>query len=261
MLGIFDSGIGGLTVAQQVRQQAPKVDIAYFGDVKNVPYGSRNLEELELLTLRAMKFLRAQGATHLVSACNSISTTVIRSLVDLLGAQDTSITEMVKPTVQALMPEHNKKISVVATPATVQSGMYANDFAEKNMPVNMLSIPSLAKLIESDAPVDAYRQVLTPAIREIINLQTDILVLGCTHYPLIESLFTELLIASSKPIRIFNPAASVASAALMKHGTHGQGRTLVFTSQLTDNFHNRVKQVFGNQSIEIVTNQPAKIYV
>lgn len=245
MLGIFDSGIGGLTVAQAIRTQAPTVDLVYFGDVANMPYGNRSLEELEILTLRAMKFLRAQGATHLVSACNSISTTVIRSLIELLGAKDTSITEMVNPTVQALMPDRDRVISVVATEATVQAGMYARDFEARGMSVNMFALPELASLIESGATMNECREVIATAAASLRAKQTDILVLGCTHYPFVEQLFHEALAQNHKPIRIFNPAAAVASSALMHHGIQGSGRTLIFTSEKTRTFEARVKSTFG----------------
>ena len=254
MLGIFDSGMGGLTVAHAIRSQAPQVDIVYFGDIAQMPYGNKSTEELEILTLRAMKFLRAQGAKHLVSACNSISTTVVRSLITLMGANETSITEMVLPTVRSLMPERSKVITIIATPAPVSSGLYAREFAELGISTHAIAIPKLAQLIEEQADEKYIRATLLPIVAEIQRLNTEILVLGCTHYPFVKELLEDAFRSSKSPVRIFDPADNVASEALMRHGTQGNGKTLFYTSQESLPFASTVQLLFNEEAMSV----PAK---
>src|SRR4051812_2523239 len=101
MIGIFDSGSGGLTVLHAIRQVLPSADVVYFGDIKNAPYGSRTQEELSLLTMQALKLLQKRGAGNLVSACNSVSASLALSVLDMFSTDNMQIIEMVGPTVSA----------------------------------------------------------------------------------------------------------------------------------------------------------------
>ena len=93
MIGIFDSGVGGLNVASAIRKHAPRADFVYFGDLANAPFGPKSSDELFGITLRAMQFLREQGADEIVAACNSVSVSVIRPLMDAFGIQGTQVIE------------------------------------------------------------------------------------------------------------------------------------------------------------------------
>ncbi|MDG1949259.1 MAG: aspartate/glutamate racemase family protein, partial [bacterium] len=148
MIGIFDSGSGGLTVASAIRKRAPMLDIIYFGDIANAPYGSRSDEELQQLTLKGIQLLREHGAQEIVSACNSISAKVIRPMAQLMGSNHSSIVEMVGPTAVAAAVLGEKKWVGIATPATVESQMYQEAFKMLGMNIEMIACPNLAGTIE-----------------------------------------------------------------------------------------------------------------
>src|SRR4051812_29736626 len=122
MIGIFDSGSGGLTVLKAIRDVLPSADVLYMGDIKNAPYGSRSREELSKLTVEAIKLLQARGANRIVSACNSVSASLAVSIFDIFSLDSTQLIEMVGPTV-ASFKGSNARILLCATPATVDSGI------------------------------------------------------------------------------------------------------------------------------------------
>src|SRR5271165_3119459 len=120
MIGIFDSGSGGLTVLHAIRQVLPSADVIYFGDIKNAPYGSRSQEELSVLTIQALKLLENRGATNFVSACNSVSASLALSVLDVFTEKEMQIIEMVGPTV-SYFKGSAARILLCATPATIRS--------------------------------------------------------------------------------------------------------------------------------------------
>src|SRR3989344_6076418 len=101
MIGVFDSGVGGLTVLKAMRDVYPSIDVVYFGDTKNSPYGKKSGKELSALTVAGIRFLLEHGATTLVSACNSVSASLAVSLYDVLSIKSSQLIEMVGPTVSA----------------------------------------------------------------------------------------------------------------------------------------------------------------
>src|SRR5262249_29763383 len=121
MIGIFDSGSGGLTVLKAIREEMPSADITYFGDIKNAPYGSKTNAELSALTVKAIELLKSRGAESVVSACNSVSASLAVSLFDALSLSPERLIEMVGPTVSSFKGS-NARTLLVATPATIQSG-------------------------------------------------------------------------------------------------------------------------------------------
>jgi glutamate racemase len=125
MIGIFDSGSGGLTVLKTVRERMPSADILYFGDIKNAPYGEKPHGELGALTVRAIELLQKRGAESIVSACNSVSASLAISLFDALSLAPGHLIEMVGPTVSAFK-DSPERILLTATPATIGSEIYQN---------------------------------------------------------------------------------------------------------------------------------------
>ncbi|MCE9541626.1 hypothetical protein K8R03_03675 [Candidatus Kaiserbacteria bacterium] len=127
MIGVFDSGVGGLTVLKAMRDVYPSIDVVYFGDTKNAPYGKKSGAELSALTVAGIRFLLDHGATTLVSACNSVSASLAVSLYDVLSIKSTQLIEMVGPTVSAFKGS-SERVALCATTATIESGMYQNAF-------------------------------------------------------------------------------------------------------------------------------------
>src|SRR3989344_8028514 len=109
MIGIFDSGSGGLTVLRALRDRLTSPDVLYFGDIKNAPYGSKSHDELSKLTMDAVSFLREHGARSIISACNSVSASLAVSLFDRLALEQAHLIAMVGPTV-ATFPNSKKRV-------------------------------------------------------------------------------------------------------------------------------------------------------
>lgn len=249
MLGIFDSGSGGLTVARAIRRRAPRIDIVYFGDVQNAPYGDRDRDALLHLTIKGLQFLRAQGAQNIVSACNSVSAAVIRPLGQLFGSQHASIVEMVGPAATAAAVMGQSQWVGVATPATVQSGIYQHAFEALGLSINMIPCESLAGAIEFGSSKEEVVRKIEGVVKHVVTLGSDRLLLGCTHYPLVQDLFEECLRSSGSSVQVFDPADAVACEAITRFGAEGSGVTKVFTSRDTAEFRLRVNSVFGTDVI------------
>ena len=251
MIGVFDSGSGGLTVLSALRQVLPEADILYFGDTSNMPYGTKDRETLERLTLQAMRFLRAQGCTLVVSACNSVSAGVIRPFLELFGITQSSIVEMVGPTVAAIKNGTYGRICLVATPATVKSGMYEQAFAQAGLSIKTFVCPNLAIAVEEDW---GREQILGELRRDLFFLKQepcDTLILGCTHYPLARSFFEEVFLEINSSCRIFDPSPAVAQAAKEKYQSQGSGQlTFVITKNLPA-FSQRVSRLFNVEEKQI----------
>lgn len=266
MIGIFDSGVGGLTVAAAIRKRAPSVDMVYFGDIANAPYGIKNRATLEQLTFQAFRLLRSLGATQLVSACNSVSASVILPMLELFGVYDSGIVEMVGPAARALKERLNGRMIVIATPATVDSAMYQKGFREVGLDVRMIACPELAGAIEFGESLAVIERYVDAVVAQAFSVGCDTLVLGCTHYPLVRDVFERCIAArgsltgraSAGPgggIALYDPADAVALVALTRHGVLGNGISRFVISQDSQVFRRYVEQMFDNApiSIEVAT--------
>ena len=244
MIGIFDSGAGGLTVASAIRAQSPNADFVYFGDLAHAPFGSKSKGELLAIAESAIQFLRAQGATEFVAACNSIS--VMQS--DLQKFSRTRLIEMVEPAARSLHLQKKKKILVIATEATVRSGMYEQIFFQQGLAVEMMACPELATAIEEGRDVDILNRIIEPVIDTTIQQHVEVLVFGCTHYPLIRHIFADAFSTRHFPIEFVDPSESVALEVASRFDVHGTGLQTFFVSKSSSVFDATVKSLFGSSS-------------
>ncbi len=245
MIGIFDSGIGGLTVASAIRKKAPDADFVYFGDIANMPYGSRGNEELFRLTMRALFFLRAQGAIDYVAACNSVSVTVIQPLMDLLGVQRSRIIEMVGPASDALKRMTTGPILVAATEATVRSGIYEHALGRQGLTIEMIACPQLASAIEEGQSAQNIYQLIKPVVVKAININASTLVFGCTQYPFARSIFESAFASENYLIDLFDPSDAVAQKVIATCELSGNGLNTFFVSKNSMIFTATVLRLFG----------------
>lgn len=251
MIGVIDSGSGGLSVLKALREQLPKADYVYFGDIKNAPYGNKTHAELSRLTVDALSVLKAKGVQNVVSACNSVSASMAISLFDtLLTSQH--IIEMVGPTVAALKND-SRRIALCATEATVYSGMYENGFrmVGKNNIIS-IAIPELAGQIEFGASEADIETVVKNALLPHQGA-FDVLILACTHYPLVRTVF-ERVVGSG--VEIFDPAEAVSLRAkeMFTGETKGSGQIEFLISQDSGSFRDYVKTLFeeGTYAITVL---------
>ncbi len=193
-IGVFDSGMGGISVLKELVAFMPGEDFLYFGDSKNAPYGIKTLEEVQELTCRNAEYLMERGAKAIVVACNTATSAAIGILRKkypdriLIG-----IEPALKP---AVLAKEKPKVLVMATPMTLREGKFKNLMAryEKDAKVYSLPCPELVRYVERgilEGPeLEAY---LEPLLRPYTEEKVDCVVLGCTHFPLVKSTIQKLL--------------------------------------------------------------------
>ena len=234
MIGIFDSGSGGLSVLAALHARAPELDVVYFGDLAHVPYGSRAQADVRLLTIAGFKILRDAGADHLVSACNTVSTAVIRPYM-----RGDGIIEMVGAAVSAVQKFSTPHVAVAATPATIESGMYQKEFQRANIRATMIACPNLAAAIEYE-DVAATRTAVDAAVAAMHAAGADVLLLACTHYARVPEMFA---------CSTIDPADAVAQQIIASWGSVGNGTKKFIASKDSPIFATRVQKLFGPREI------------
>src|SRR3989344_4627300 len=241
MIGIFDSGSGGLTVLRALRERLTSPDVLYFGDIKNAPYGSRSHDELSQLTTESISFLRARGARSIISACNSVSASLAVSLFDALEISPAYLIEMVGPTV-TFFKDSKERLLLAATPATVKSGLYRQGFKMIGKDIVEIPIPELAGAIEFGAEEAVLEKSIIAAFSGVRLSDFDVLILACTHYPLILPIFQRLF----GSIIILDPAHVVAERAERELWPReaGDGKTHFVISKDSEHFRDFVKRLF-----------------
>ena len=243
MIGIFDSGIGGLSVLKEIRAKAPQADIVYFGDTENAPYGDKGAGDIRRLIAMALRRLHAAGATHIVSACNSASVPILSLPIDLLRLRLFDVVEMIGPTVEALAPRQ-KKIVLFGTHATVNSGLYQRAFRDKGVHIEAIAIPPLAGLIEKGASREDLYPIVREAVREAVAKNAGIISLSCTHYPFVRELFEKSLREEQSTADIFDPASAVAREVLKRFPIQGEGTLRFLVSKKSSVFDSYVEALF-----------------
>lgn len=248
MIGVFDSGVGGLTVLRAIRTVYPSIDVVYFGDTKNAPYGTKSREELSALTVAGIRFLLDHGANTIVSACNSVSASLAVSLYDVLSLNPAQIIEMVGPCVSSFK-NSDARIALCATQATIESGMYQNAFRMIGKDITAFAIPELAGAIENGEGDASCEKYIRTAFANIPADSYDVLVLGCTHYPLIIDVFRRVIGEKT----IFDPAEAVAERVLRDLWPRemGYGVTKFFISKDSEQFRAIAARLFAGEEYSI----------
>jgi len=186
-IGVFDSGMGGLTVLHECLVTLPHEDFVYLGDGARLPYGPRPLEELRRFAAEIAGYLEAQGVKLIVAACNSATAAALPDLQRQLAAPVIGV--LAPEAHAAVLATRNRRIGLLATEATVTSGRYPELVAALDAGVEVVSVacPRLVPLIEAD---ETYGEELMEAVREyaapLKDSEVDTVILGCTHYPLIK---------------------------------------------------------------------------
>ena len=188
-IGIFDSGIGGLTIAHAIKNKLPNESLIYFGDTKHLPYGEKSEQAIKDYSLKIAEFLKKNNCKAIIIACNSASSTAYNHIKKNINS--IPIFNVIDPIVSFISKKYfNKKIGVIGTKATIQSGIYKNKILEKNSTLSVASLetPLLAPMIEEGF---FNQEISSTIIKNYLNDkkldQIDILVLACTHYPLIQN--------------------------------------------------------------------------
>lgn len=207
-IGIFDSGVGGLTVVKEIIHQLPKEKLIYFGDTARVPYGSKSKETVTVYSRQIIKFLLSKGVKAIVIACNTASALALDTVSKEV---DIPIVGVVKPGAKAAAETtRNGKIGVIGTEATIRSGLYDSFLRATNPELKVYGqpCPLFVPLVEEgwlDDPVT--KEVAKRYIGNLQECDIDTLVLGCTHYPLLRPIIHEI---AGKQVVLVNPAYETA---------------------------------------------------
>jgi glutamate racemase len=248
MIGIFDSGSGGLSVLQELRAKAPTADIVYFGDIGNSPYGSRSQEELAEFVKKGMQRLAEKGATEIIAACNSISFSVLAG-----AAGHDRLIEMTRPTARMMREYAGERVLLLATQATVASGIY-REALWSIVALDELPMPHLASAIEDEKKSDEIREIIRNAFEGRKGATFDKILLGCTHYPLVRDEIAAIAADYFPGAQLLDPAQAVAEEAGERFACGGSGSIQFLISRDSHAFRNRVAPMFleGTCTLTIV---------
>jgi len=249
MIGIFDSGIGGLTVVRAVMDALPDHNIVYFGDTARTPYGNKSGRTVVEYSIQNTEFLIEKGAKIIVMACNTASSVATQTLQDRF---DLPIYEVISPAVDLALEQTRKNIiGVIGTRATIESGIYEEKIRRRSAEtkVHSAACPLLVPLVEegwTDKP--ETRMIVKKYVHPLKVRQIDTLILGCTHYPVIKPVIAHKI---GKKVRIIDSSVALAGqirqfltdnpetdARLGKNGT-----TRFYVSDITRQFQKTAKSV------------------
>ena len=193
-IGIFDSGVGGLTVLRELYRQLPNESILYFADTARLPYGTRSREEILQFVRQILSWMTAQGVKMIIMACNTSSALALETVARAAVGQ-------------------GKRIGVIATPATAASNAYRNAIQEINPMAQVWQVgcPAFVPLIERNRIHAPYtKKIARQYLKPLLQKKIDTLVYGCTHYQHLETVLREILLSS---IQLVDPAEHVVAAA------------------------------------------------
>lgn len=223
-IGVFDSGVGGLTVLKEIFRALPDENTIYLGDTARVPYGIRSPETVTRYSFESARFLMSKGIKLLVVACNTASSVSLEAIrknvtVPVVGVIEPGASEAVKST-------SNKKIGVIGTEATIRSSAYkkAIEAIDGNVQVFGFPCPLFVPLVEEGwTEGEIAMMVAEKYLKEVKGEGVDTLVLGCTHYPLLKKVISEVM---GSNIRLIDSAAETAKRAAETLKKDGMERKL-----------------------------------
>jgi glutamate racemase len=249
-IGVFDSGVGGLTAVRELHQILPREDIIYFGDIGRVPYGSRSRETLRTYASQIINFLCAKDIKALIVACGSISSNLAGE--DIAG-QTPCVTVLNSAVSMAAKATDNNKVGVIATAATIRTGMFERRLCELNPKIQPLgqSCPLLVPVIENglvDFGNQITRLTLEMYLKPIQDFGADTLILGCTHYPLVSDIIADMMGAGVTLIDAGKCAAGELKTTLEEQNLQSDreaGKTTYYVTDGVSGFAGNAQNFLG----------------
>lgn len=226
MIGVFDSGLGGLTILKEIRRKMPEYNYLYLGDTLHLPYGNRSDEAVFELTKKACDYLFDHGCRLIILACNTATAKALRKLQQeylpdkrkVIGT-NLNILGVIRPMAEFIAHEAKEKVGVVGTRGTVNSGAYVVELKEQreSLQVFQTATPLLVPMIE-EGWIDSteMQSIVKTYVKPLVKSKIDTLILGCTHYPMIIEIFKQTLPGVFIPV----PGEVVATSLqeyLLKH--------------------------------------------
>ena len=255
-IGVFDSGLGGLTVVRELAAVLPGEDIVYLGDTARVPYGIKSLETVRRYALQDAAFLRRLDPKLIVVACNTASAAAVEVLE---AACPMGVVDVVRPGAAMALRQTDRTIAVIATEATIKSGAYqrAIHAGDPQREVLAVACPLLVPIVEEgrDEEDPIVLHVLCDYLRDLQRMRPAALILGCTHYPLLARAIGKLMGPSCLLVSSARAAAVEAQKRLTAEGLAAlpgrQGSLHCYTTDNPERFA-RLGQRFGGRAIDHV---------
>ncbi len=257
MIGIFDSGVGGMTVARAVEQLMPEYPLLYLGDIARSPYGTKSAKTIIDYSVENTKFLVQNGAKIIVIACNTASSVATDRLRQEFNIP---IIEVISPAVQqATTLSRTGRIGIIGTRATVRSGVYEEKIRQQNPEYKVFSkaCPLLVSLVEEGwINKRETKMILRRYLHDLKNQQIDTLVLGCTHYPLLKQLIQARI---GKKVTLIDSSAATAhflqgylenNADFQSTADYNSTNNKYFVTDLTETATHIAAKIFG-RTIEL----------
>lgn len=246
-IGVFDSGVGGLTVVKELIRHMPNEHIVYFGDTARVPYGPKSVKSISHFALQDAAFLMTRNVKMIIVACNTVSSNAMPALTSKF---DIPFVDVLKPNAEyAASATKNNRIGIIGTYATIESGAYEKHIKKFNPSAKMYSMPTplLVPIAEEGwTGTDIAERVLEKYLKPILSKNIDTLILGCTHYPLFEN---KIKAITGKSVNIVNSARYTASTVTimlrdMGIASHSPttGKTDFYLSDIPRNFSSIAKR-------------------
>ena len=255
-IGVFDSGLGGLTAVKQLAKVLPNENIIYFGDTGRVPYGSRSNDTIKKYAMQDAKFLLSHNVKMLIAACGTVSSVA----TDLGKNLSVPYTGVVRPTAYAAVQStKNNRIGVIGTTATINSHSYKTEIAKFNPNIQVFeqNCPLFVPLVENGLCSEndmVVKLIVERYLEPIVNANVDTIILGCTHYPLLKNAISKYV---GKDIRLIDSGKETAKYAvklltennLLNTTPQGEIEKNFFVSDSLGNFE-KIAGVFLGENVE-----------
>jgi glutamate racemase len=251
-IGIFDSGVGGLTVAHAIKQILPNESLIYFGDTAHLPYGDKSAESIRYYSQRITEFLLSHNSKVVLVACNSASASAFDSLKQEFKDK-TILIDVIDPVVEYLSTRNFSRIGVIGTKRTISSGTYENKIKVKSPSSRVISLatPLLVPMIEEGFIFDDISNAI---IRSYLSDESlagiQALILGCTHYPIIKNQISKIFNFNVEVIDSARIVAMILRDTLEKKqllNNSGTVRDQFFISDYTDYFEKIARMFFEGE--------------
>ncbi|MDO4762855.1 MAG: glutamate racemase [Flavobacteriaceae bacterium] len=252
-IGIFDSGVGGLTNARIIKSLMPQEDFIYFGDTKHLPYGEKSKEAIIDYSINITKFLLERNCKAIVIACNTATSNALNEVKEEVGDR-ALVFDVINPVAEKVAYEIHQNVGVIATKATINSKLYKKSIRKFNKFINVeeMATPLLVPAIEEgfiNHPISQsiiYNYLSNKKLKDI-----ETLILGCTHYPLLMEEIKQYYGTRVRVIDSPNIVANHIKLTLEKHNllnkNNPQPKYEFYVSDMTKNFQKISKKFFGNK--------------
>jgi glutamate racemase len=257
-IGVFDSGVGGLTVLRELQRQLPNESTIYFADLGHFPYGPRYQAQVRTFALNIIRFLEKLDVKLVVIACNTATAAALNTAREVF---DIPIIGVITPGAEAAVATtKNKRVGVISTEGTMQSQAYLHAIREANPTIRVLpkAAPLLVDLVEagkSDAP--ETETALREALQDIIDYRADTLILGCTHYPLLTPVIKKITGDRMTIVDSAETTAARVKRVLAKNGLESgdaeTARRQIYVTGSPDRFTDVARILFGQDLPTIST--------